>query len=40
MKLKSFMQFTSPSVLLMLALLALPLAMTFWLSVRDRKSVV
>ena len=35
MKLKSFMQFTSPSVLLMLALLALPLAMTFWLSVRN-----
>jgi multiple sugar transport system permease protein len=35
MKLKSFMQFTAPSVLLMLALLALPLAMTFWLSVRN-----
>ena len=35
MKLKSFVQFTAPSVLLMLALLALPLAMTFWLSVRN-----
>ncbi len=35
MKLKSFMQFTAPSVLLMLALLAVPLAMTFWLSVRN-----
>ncbi len=35
MKLKSFMQFTAPSVLLMMALLALPLAMTFWLSVRN-----
>ena len=35
MRLRSFMQFTAPSVLLMLALLALPLAMTFWLSVRN-----
>ncbi len=35
MKTRSFMQFTAPSVLLMLALLALPLAMTFWLSVRS-----
>jgi multiple sugar transport system permease protein len=35
MKLRSFVQFTAPSVLLMLALLALPLAMTFWLSVRN-----
>ncbi len=35
MKLKSFLQFSAPSVLLMLALLALPLAMTFWLSVRN-----
>lgn len=35
MKTRSFLQFTAPSVLLMLALLALPLAMTFWLSVRN-----
>lgn len=35
MKRRSFMQFAGPSVLLMLALLALPMAMTFWLSVRN-----
>ena len=35
MKTRSFMQFAAPSVLLMLALLALPLVMTFWLSVRN-----
>ena len=35
MKTRSFLQFTAPSVLLMLALLALPLVMTFWLSVRN-----
>ncbi len=35
MKTRSFLQFAAPSVLLMLALLALPLAMTFWLSVRN-----
>ena len=34
MKTRSFVGFTAPSVLLMLALLALPLGMTFWLSVR------
>ena len=35
MKIRSFIHFTAPSVLLMLALLALPLVMTFWLSVRN-----
>ncbi len=35
MKTRSFIQFTAPSVVLMLALLALPLLMTFWLSVRN-----
>ena len=35
MKTRSFVQFTAPSVLLMVALLALPLLMTFWLSVRN-----
>ncbi len=35
MKRKSFLQFAGPSVLLMLALLAFPLAMTLWLSVRS-----
>ena len=35
MKGRSFVQFTAPSVLLMLGLLALPLLMTFWLSVRN-----
>ena len=35
MKTRSFIQFTVPSVVLMLALLALPLGMTFWLSVRN-----
>ena len=35
MKKRSFVQFTAPSVVLMLALLALPLLMTFWLSVRN-----
>ena len=35
MRTRSFMQFTAASVLLMLALLALPLGMTFWLSVRN-----
>jgi multiple sugar transport system permease protein len=35
MRTRSFLQFTAPSVLLMLTLLALPLAMTFWLSVRN-----
>ena len=35
MKTRSFVQFTAPSVVLMLALLALPLLMTFWLSVRN-----
>ena len=35
MKPRSFVQFTAPSVVLMLALLALPLLMTFWLSVRN-----
>lgn len=35
MKTRSFIQFTAPSVALMLALLALPLVMTFWLSVRN-----
>ena len=35
MKTRSFAQFTAPSVVLMLALLALPLLMTFWLSVRN-----
>ena len=34
MKSRSFVQFTAPSLLLMLGLLALPLLMTFWLSVR------
>ena len=34
MKTRSFVGFCAPSVLLMLALLALPLGMTFWLSVR------
>jgi multiple sugar transport system permease protein len=35
MKRRSFLQFAGPSVLLMLALLALPMAMTLWLSVRN-----
>lgn len=35
MKRKSFLQFSAPSVLLMLALLAFPMAMTLWLSVRN-----
>ena len=35
MKLKSFAGFTAPSVLLMLLLLALPMLMTAWLSVRN-----
>ena len=35
MRLRSFVQFVAPSVALMLALLALPLAMTVWLSVRN-----
>ncbi len=35
MRTRSFLQFTAPSVLLMLALLALPLVMTFWLSMRN-----
>ena len=35
MKGRSFVQFTAPSVILMLGLLALPLLMTFWLSVRN-----
>ena len=35
MKTRSFVQFTAPSVVVMLALLALPLVMTFWLSVRN-----
>ena len=35
MKTRSFLQFVAPSVLMMLALLALPLAMTLWLSVRN-----
>ena len=35
MKGRSFAQFTAPSLLLMLGLLALPLLMTFWLSVRN-----
>ena len=35
MKTRSFIQFTAPSVLLMLALLALPLLMAFWLSVHN-----
>ena len=35
MKLRSFAGFTAPSMLLMLLLLALPLAMTLWLSVRN-----
>jgi multiple sugar transport system permease protein len=35
MKARSFLQFTAPSVVLMLALLALPLLMTLWLSVRN-----
>ena len=35
MKGRSFVQFTAPSLLLMLGLLALPLLMTFWLSVRN-----
>jgi multiple sugar transport system permease protein len=34
MKTRTFWQFAAPSVLLMVALLALPLLMTFWLSVR------
>jgi multiple sugar transport system permease protein len=34
MKTRTFWQFAAPSVLLMAALLALPLLMTFWLSVR------
>jgi multiple sugar transport system permease protein len=35
MRTRSFLQFAAPSVLLMLALLAAPLLMTFWLSVRN-----
>ena len=35
MKTRSFLQFVAPSVLLMLALLAVPLLMTLWLSVRS-----
>ena len=35
MKGRSFAQFIAPSLLLMLGLLALPLLMTFWLSVRN-----
>ncbi len=35
MKRKSFVQFAAPSVLLMLALLAFPMVMTLWLSVRN-----
>lgn len=35
MKLRSFVQFVGPSVALMLALMALPLAITFYLSVRN-----
>ena len=35
MKLRSFIQFTAPSVLLMIGLLALPLLMAFWLSVHN-----
>ena len=35
MKRKSFLQFSAPSVLLMLALLAFPMLMTLWLSVRN-----
>ena len=35
MKTRSFVHFVAPSVLLMLALLALPLAMTVWLSLRN-----
>jgi multiple sugar transport system permease protein len=35
MKRKSFLQFSAPSVLLMLALLAFPMVMTLWLSVRN-----
>lgn len=35
MRTRSFLQFVAPSVVLMLALLALPLAMTLWLSVRN-----
>jgi multiple sugar transport system permease protein len=35
MKLKSFLGFSAPSVALMLLLLALPMAMTAWLSVRN-----
>ncbi len=35
MKLRSFAAFTAPSVVLMLALLALPLLMTLWLSTRS-----
>ncbi len=35
MKLRTFLSFVGPSVALMLTLLALPLLMTFWLSVRN-----
>ena len=35
MKRKSFLQFSAPSLLLMLALLAFPMAMTLWMSVRN-----
>lgn len=35
MKRKSFLQFSAPSLLLMLALLAFPMVMTLWLSVRN-----
>ena len=35
MKRKSFLQFSAPSLLLMLALLAFPMVMTLWMSVRN-----
>ncbi len=35
MKRKSFLQFSAPSLLLMMALLAFPMVMTLWLSVRN-----
>ena len=35
MKAKSFLQFVGPSVVLMLLLLAVPMATTFYLSVRN-----
>ncbi len=40
MKRHTFLQFTAPSVLLMLALLALPLASTLWLSLRHCSPVM